>query len=185
VYLYDIDDLENVVAANLAERERQAQIVGEMIQAALREYSQWLSEQEVVPLIAAIRAKGVEIQASVMQSLQRKLPNLSERELELIHKHTMSIVNQLLRNPIQNMKELAIAHGGAQHVRIFAELFGVTEDDLRKHGKGSWVLDGILAEEGDAEAGFAGLVRRWTDHILRDSAGASGGAQSNLHPVLR
>ncbi len=184
VYLYDIDDLENVVAANLAERERQAEVVGKMIQTALREYSEWLSEQEVVPLIAAIRAKGVEIQASVMESLKRKLPNLTDHELELIHKHTMSIVNQLLRNPIQNMKELAIANGGAQHVRIFAELFGVKEEDLRKYGQASWVLDGIVANDSDAEAGFPGLVRRWTDHILREAA-ASTGAQPNLHPVLR
>ena len=183
VFLYDIDDLEGVVAANLAERERQAEFVEEMVQQALLEYSQWLSEQEVVPLITAIRDKGTKIQESVMESLRRKLPNLTDRELQLIQKHTMSIVNQLLREPIQNMKELAIASGGSKHVHVFAELFGITEENLSVN---QGVLLGMpsrnVHENRLPSNGFVDLVRLWTEALQRDD---DEGKRSGLHPVLR
>ncbi|MCL6592685.1 MAG: glutamyl-tRNA reductase [Alicyclobacillus sp.] len=180
-YLYDIDDLQGVVEANLAERERLAKDIERLIQESLQEYSQWLSEQEVVPLIAAVRAKGMAIQASVMASLERKLPELSERDRKLLHKHTMSIVNQLLREPILNMKALA-ASGGSQELRVFAQLFGVTEADLRQWQRGTLWEDGETVAA--APVGFAEAVQRWRASMQRGTAGGDGAARP-LHPVLR
>jgi len=175
VYLYDIDDLEGVVTANIQERERQASQVYVMIDESLADYASWLAEQEVVPLITAIREKGTQIQADVMDSLRHKLPGLDERDLKLIHKHTMSIVNQLLRDPIQNMKELAIASGGAHHVQIFAQLFGVDPALYAKGASKPVLTEGI---------GFADLVRQWSES-LRGNDGAHKVGGPELHPVLR
>lgn len=182
VYLYDIDDLEGVVAANLAERERQVTVVDRFIEEALFEYSKWLSEQEVVPLITALRDKGTEIQTSVMTSLQRKLPDLTEHELQLIQKHTMSIVNQLLRDPISNMKELAIASGGSKHVRIFAELFGIPEATLAdvQHG---WLGESDEVLPTAPGTRFADLVRQWSENLVHERAPEASG-KATLHPVL-
>ncbi|MCL6636802.1 MAG: glutamyl-tRNA reductase [Alicyclobacillus sp.] len=181
-YLYDIDDLQGVVEANLAERERLARDIERMIQEALQEYSLWLSEQEVVPLIAAVRAKGMAIQASVMASLERKLPDLSERDRKLLHKHTMSIVNQLLRDPILNMKALA-ASGSSQELRVFAQLFGVTEEDVRQWQRGTLWEDGetVLSPP----VGFAEAVQRWRASLQRGTNADAEGAARPLHPVLR
>ena len=127
VFLYDIDDLEGVVAANLVERERQGLVVRKMVDETEQQFTAWLAEQKIVPLIRSIREKGVTIQASVMESLERKLPNLTERELKLINKHTMSIVNQLLREPIKNMKEMASSMPEFADGHLLATLFGVDE----------------------------------------------------------
>jgi len=183
VYLYDIDDLEGVIAANLAERERQVTVVDRLIEEALFEYSKWLAEQDVVPLIAALRDKGTEIQTSVMTSLQRKLPDLTEHELQLIQKHTMSIVNQLLRDPILNMKELAIASGGSKHVRIFAELFGIPEARLSEVQRG-WLgeSDEVLWTAASGTR-FADLVRQWSENLMHDRV-PEGPGKATLHPVL-
>lgn len=182
VYLYDIDDLQGVVCANLAERERQVELVEKLIEEALGDYSKWLTEQEVVPLITALREKGVEIQSSVMESLQHKLPELNERQLQLIQKHTMSIVNQLLRDPIQNMKELAIASGGSKHVRVFAELFGIPEERLAQAHRS---FLGEQEEWPGASSGvrLADIVKLWSESLYKDSEQGSSGS-SALHPVL-
>ena len=42
-----------------------------------------------------------------MESLERKIPNLSDRERKVISKHTKSIINQLLKDPILVAKEIA------------------------------------------------------------------------------
>lgn len=178
VYLYDIDDLQGVVAANLAERERQAVEVGRMIEESCAEFFTWWSEQEVVPLISAVREKGMAIQATVMESLERKLPHLSERDRKLIHKHTMSIVNQILREPILNMKELAIASGGAKHVQVFAQLFGIGEDEF---------IRGVQPQESLPHAGgtsptFVELVKQWTDALLGEEEKVMASA---LHSLTR
>jgi glutamyl-tRNA reductase len=182
VFLYDIDDLNGVVAANQRERRRQAQLVETMIDEALAEYSRWLSEQEIVPLIAAIRAKGERIQADVMTSLRNKLPDLDEREWKLIQKHTMSIVNQLLRDPIRNMKELSAYPGGSRHIQVFSRLFGISDEALREAGVD---LLGASAQtvEGAGAIGFGELVRRWGESLHEGDGGQT--TDPLLHPVLR
>ena len=42
-----------------------------------------------------------------MQSIEQKLPDLSDRERKVLNKHTKSIINQLLKDPILQVKELA------------------------------------------------------------------------------
>ncbi|MCL6444282.1 MAG: glutamyl-tRNA reductase [Alicyclobacillus sp.] len=185
VYLYDIDDLEGVVAANLTERERLAEQVETMIQNALFAYSQWLSEQEIVPVIAAIREKGAAIQASVMASLERKLPNLSERDRQLLHKHTMSIVNQLLRDPILNMKTLASLSGGGHSARVFAQLFGIDERALAAQSNRVRLVAASDDESSEqaAQTDLLDLVRQWGQALVEGERARH--REPVLHPMLR
>ncbi|SIS64081.1 glutamyl-tRNA reductase [Alicyclobacillus vulcanalis] len=125
VYLYDVDDLEGVVAANLEERARQEEAVEAMIDEGVAAFSQWLTEQEVVPVIAALHQRGEAIEREVMASLLRKLPHLGEREQKVIHKHMMSIVHQLLREPVKNVKEMALQSGNPAYAETLAALFGL------------------------------------------------------------
>ncbi len=125
VYLYDVDDLEGVVAANLEERARQEAVVQAMIDEGVRAFSHWLTEQEVVPVIAALHQRGQAIEREVMSSLVRKLPQLSERDQKVIHKHMMSIVHQLLREPVKNVKELSLQSGDPSYAETLAALFGL------------------------------------------------------------
>lgn len=177
VFLYDIDDLEGVVEANLQERERQALVVKRMVAEATHSFADWLAEQEVVPLVMAVRDKGVRIQQSVMESLERKLPNLTEHDRKVLQKHTMSIVNQLLRDPIQNMKELAIASGGGKNVQVFAELFGVSASDMAASTCSVKVSE---ADFGEADIRFVDMVRQWSEGLLRDLH--RGSVQQSLAP---
>ena len=42
-----------------------------------------------------------------MASIENKMPNLTDRERKILNKHTKSIVNQLLKEPILQVKELS------------------------------------------------------------------------------
>ncbi len=74
----------------------------------------------VVPLIAALREKAMEIQAETMDSIERKLPDLTEREKRVLRKHTKSIVNQMLRDPLARIKELAVTKNRDEAFELFA-----------------------------------------------------------------
>jgi glutamyl-tRNA reductase len=127
VFLYDIDDLEGIVQANLAERKKAAEQIELMIEAEIVEFNQWLNTLGVVPVIAALREKAFAIQAETMQSIERKLPHLSERERKVLNKHTKSIINQLLRDPILRAKELAAEPNAEETLRLFMKIFNIED----------------------------------------------------------
>ena len=82
-----------------------------MIEEEIVLFKTWLSTLGVVPLISALRDKALAIQSETMVSLERKIPNLSDREKKVISKHTKSIINQLLKDPILVAKEIAAEEG--------------------------------------------------------------------------
>ncbi|OAG93970.1 hypothetical protein AYW79_08055 [Ferroacidibacillus organovorans] len=134
LYLYDIDDLQGMVAEGFALRHHEASQVEQMIEDELIAFAKWQAEQQVVPLIAELREKSFAIQAAVMESLQHKLPDLDERQVDVLRKHTSSIVNQLLRDPIASIKEMAKEPGGGDALRTFARIFDLVAPPDETHG---------------------------------------------------
>lgn len=128
VFLYDIDDLQGIVQANLAERERAANDIVAMIQNEIIEFKDWFKTLGVVPVISALRKKAASIQEETMMSIENKMPDLTERERKILNKHTKSIINQLLKNPILQAKELANSNEAAAQLALFQQIFGIEED---------------------------------------------------------
>ncbi|WP_054948999.1 glutamyl-tRNA reductase [Numidum massiliense] len=127
VYLYDIDNLQGIVTANMEEREREAAKVWTLITAELDAFNTWMDTLGVVPLITALREKALQAQGEAMQRIERKLPDLSERERRVISKQTKSIINQLLRDPIQRLKELAADPDSGEALALFEHFFALEE----------------------------------------------------------
>jgi glutamyl-tRNA reductase len=135
VFLYDIDDLEGIVEANLQERQKAAAKIRLMIEKEIVDFKQWLGMLGVVPVISALREKALAIQAETMVSLERKLPNLSDRDLKVLNKHTKSIINQLLKDPILQAKELAARPDAEQAMDLFIKIFNIEELVEEQHSR--------------------------------------------------
>jgi len=127
VFLYDIDDLQGIVEANLEERKQEAEKIELLIETEIVQFKQWVNTLGVVPVISALRQKALSIQAETMQSIERKLPNLSERERKVLNKHTKSIINQLLRDPIVKVKELSAEANAEESLELFMKIFNIEE----------------------------------------------------------
>lgn len=131
VFLYDIDDLEDIVQANLQERKKAAEKIMLMIESEIVDFKQWLNLLGVVPVISALREKALTIQSETMDSMERKLSHLSERDIKVINKHTKSIINQLLKDPILQAKELASQPDAQYALELFVKVFNI-EDLVEK-----------------------------------------------------
>lgn len=131
VFLYDIDDLQGIVQANLAERERAANEITAMIQEEIIQFKDWFNTLGVVPVISALRKKAATIQEETMISIENKMPNLTERERKILNKHTKSIINQLLKTPILQAKELANEKNAEAQLALFQQIFGI-EDEVQQ-----------------------------------------------------
>lgn len=127
VFLYDIDDLEGIVEANLQERKKAAEKIMLMIEKEIVEFNQWVGMLGVVPIISALREKALAIQAETMESIERKIPDLTDHDKKVLNKHTKSIINQLLKDPILQAKEMAAGPDADQTLALFKKIFNIEE----------------------------------------------------------
>ncbi|HDX9589012.1 TPA: glutamyl-tRNA reductase [Bacillus pseudomycoides] len=138
VFLYDIDDLQGVVEANRAERLKEAEKIQIMIEEEMILFKSWLNTLGVVPLISELRDKALAIQSETMQSIERKIPTLTERERKVISKHTKSIINQLLKDPILIAKELAAEEDAKEKLALFAKIFDLNAKEVVEESEAEW-----------------------------------------------
>ncbi len=132
VFLYDIDDLQEVVAVNVTLREQEANRVTVWMEEELAAFREWMDMLGVVPLIASLREKALNIQAEAMTRIERKLPELTEQEQRVIRKQTKSIVNQMMHDPIMRIKELANTEEREKALELFQHLFALEEKTMEK-----------------------------------------------------
>ncbi len=128
MFLYDIDDLQHVVDENLASREIAAESIEIMLEAEIVAFNEWVTTLGVVPVISALRHKALSIQSETMNSIERKIPDLTTREKKVLNKHTKSIINQLLKEPITQAKELATSENPEEALSLFVDILGIDEE---------------------------------------------------------
>ncbi|MDQ0351174.1 glutamyl-tRNA reductase [Alkalibacillus filiformis] len=128
MFLYDIDDLQGIVDQNLEERKQAATEIDKMINVEMTDFDEWVKTLGVVPVISALRKKALTIQQDTMASIERKMPDLTPREKKVLNKHTKSIVNQMLKDPILQAKEMAGEEHADDMLKLFVRMFGIEEE---------------------------------------------------------
>ncbi|WP_436859816.1 glutamyl-tRNA reductase [Staphylococcus caeli] len=146
VFSYDVDDLKGLVDANLRERQLAAEQILQNIPAEIEAHNEWVNMLGVVPVIRALREKAMAIQEDTMDSIDRKLPELTERERKVISKHTKSIINQMLKDPIKQAKELSSDRRSNEKLELFQNIFDIEAENAYepkkrlKHSKVGQIL---------------------------------------------
>ena len=151
VFSYDVDDLKGLVDANLKERQLAADSIAQNIPHEIANHNEWVNMLGVVPVIRALREKAMTIQSDTMDSIDRKLPNLSEHERKIVSKHTKSIINQMLKDPIKQAKELSNDKKSNEKLVLFQNIFDIEAEnpypEKSKNTKSEDKLSRILSFE--------------------------------------
>ena len=126
-YLYDIDDLEAVVAETLAGRRREAGRAEALVAEEVSSFRAWQASLDVVPAIQSLRAHAEEIRAAELAKLEGRL---SEDERQTVESVTAQLVNKLLHLPTVRLKQAAAAADGGATVDVVRYLFGLEEPEL-------------------------------------------------------
>jgi glutamyl-tRNA reductase len=126
VTLHDIDDLQGVVARNVAVRQAEAERAEAIVEEEIQRFAGWLGSLEALPTIAALRRHGEEIVAGVLEENAGRWESLSERDRERVAAMTRTVMNRLLHEPTLRMK---LAGDERTHARmqLLRELFGLDE----------------------------------------------------------
>ena len=105
VYLYNIDDLQGVVDANMFERQKEAEKAEKIVEEEMETFLKWQSSLDSVPTIRALRARAEEIKDEELSKLLNKMTDIGEQEKEAIEYMAAALVNKLIHPPTVALKE--------------------------------------------------------------------------------
>ena len=128
-YLYDIDDLERVVAESVAGRREEAVRAEAIVSEEADTFRAWQLSLDVVPAIASLRARAESIRQEELDRVQGRLASLSPSQRRAVEALTSQIVAKLLHQPTVRMKEAAAAAEGVLYADAVRHLFGLEERD--------------------------------------------------------
>lgn len=125
VFMFDIDDLERVVAENRLEREKEVQKVEAMVNVETQDFMRWFHSLGTKPLITALRRRVEELQEAETGKWLRKMSHLSERDQELIRAMMRGFANKILHEPLSRIRELAAHPDGYLHLDTVRQLYNL------------------------------------------------------------
>jgi glutamyl-tRNA reductase len=128
VFLYDIDDLSQVVEGTLARRRSEIALAEAIIQSGIAEFSAWYRGRNVVPLIRQLRGRAEELREVETTRALRALRHLSPADQAAVENLTRQLLNKVLHSPTARLREAA-AHGREGEIADAARyLFGLDAD---------------------------------------------------------
>ncbi|MCX5849718.1 MAG: glutamyl-tRNA reductase [Deltaproteobacteria bacterium] len=105
IYLYNIDNLQDIVDENMNVRKKEAIKAEMIVDEEVARYVNWQKELESVPTIVSLRNKAAEIIQAEMEKASGWMQNLHRDDQEKIDNLVNSIVNKVLHSPVTVLKE--------------------------------------------------------------------------------
>lgn len=125
LFLYDIDDLQQVVNANLKERLREAQRGEQIAEQEVEKVLQRLKTLDVVPTIVDLQAHLEEIRRQEMARLASRFRDLPPEHQDALEELTRGMVNKILHAPITHLKHLAQQPDGLKLAETVRRIFNL------------------------------------------------------------
>jgi glutamyl-tRNA reductase len=107
IFVYDIDDLQSVAAAHLAERSREAGDAEALIAFEVERFHERQRTVNVAPAIVALQRQAEEFRQAELRRVQARLGELTPEQAAAIETLTRGLVNKLLHQPMQALKQAA------------------------------------------------------------------------------
>ena len=135
ITIHNIENITSELETFFEERNEIAKDIEAEISSELVSFEEWKQQLGIIPLIQEIREKAIQAQESAMESLLRKLPDLTEREKKQISKHMKSIINQILKEPLLQLKEMSVGENSEYDIALIAKIFDLHSGKGVNHEK--------------------------------------------------
>jgi glutamyl-tRNA reductase len=133
VYLYNLDDLQQVVATTQSQRKDAVAAANAIVTRQVGEFAAWNRQRELGPAIHRLYSRYHQIAQDELARTLNKLPNIQEGEKAHLEDLARRIVNKLLHDPVQVLRESGGAHTPAtQYLHALDKLFLLGAGDERE-----------------------------------------------------
>jgi glutamyl-tRNA reductase len=132
VYLYDIDNLQGVVTANVQGRQKEAEKAEDIITQEVETYLQWERSLDAVPTIVDLREKVEDIRKRELEKTLCQLNGISEEQRNAVEALSTAIVNKIVHAPIVVLKQ-ATSNPESEDFFSFARKLFNLDKELKRH----------------------------------------------------
>ncbi len=134
IFVYDIDDLQQVAASHMEERSRQAVDAEALIALEVDRFHQRQRTVNVAPAIVALQRRAEEIRMGEIQRMHARLGTLTPEQLAAVEALTRGLVNKFLHPPMQALKQAA-REGDSVKLEALCEEWSVSGAQVESAGR--------------------------------------------------
>jgi glutamyl-tRNA reductase len=127
VFLYNIDNLQDIVDGNIKNRGQEAEKAEAIIEEEVMKYIHWHNTLEVVPTVVSLKGKAEGIVRGELEKSFSWMQNMTPEERKNIEILVGSIMNKILHDPIISLKEESQNYGAMSYVAALRRLFKLEE----------------------------------------------------------
>jgi glutamyl-tRNA reductase len=127
VSVYDIDDLQAVVARNLNTRMEELPRALEIVEEEIHRFARWLGQADALPTVSALREHGSALVEQVLAENSGRWESASPRDLARVEAIARVVMSRLLHEPTIRLRTMGADRGHAS-LELARELFGLRED---------------------------------------------------------
>jgi glutamyl-tRNA reductase len=127
VFLYNIDDLQSIVRENLERRGVEVGRADQIIDEEVLKFTNWQRSRDAVPTIVALRQHFEGIRKAELERLEPKLAALPPEARARVDEITRLMVEKLLLQPTEQLKNAGDAHLVSQYAAALSRLFALEE----------------------------------------------------------
>src|SRR5437667_7621046 len=124
-FLYDINDLQQVIDANLKERMKEASRAEEIIDSEVQAFCLKMQSREVVPTIVQLRDTLEKLRRDEIERNRRQLRDLPPEQA--VDQITQALINKILHHPIAHLKEMAHDPQGPDVAEMIRKIFNIKQ----------------------------------------------------------
>jgi len=135
IYLYNVDDLQGVVEANMKERAKEARAAEVIIDEEIENFYKWVKSLDVVPTIVALKKKIEDIRKGEVEKALSGLNGLQEKDIQVIDAMTKAIVNKIVHDPVTHLKKEANKVEGDFYIEAARRLFDLNTEEVEVEKK--------------------------------------------------
>ena len=128
LFVFDIDDLESVIASNIREREREAERAELIVESEVMQFQQSLRTLDIGPTLGALRQKLQDIARAELMRQRQRLGKLTPEQERAIEALLMATVNKI-SHPIINRLKSSYDAGASDDVKTWRDVFGLEADE--------------------------------------------------------
>ena len=128
LFVYDIDDLQQVVASHIADRKTEADRAEAIVQLEVDKFQSRLQTLDVVPTIVSLQEHLEIVRQAEIDRVRGRLGKLTPEQEIAVEALTRGIINKIMHTPITTLKSAARESSEATTVvDLVRKLFGLRD----------------------------------------------------------
>jgi glutamyl-tRNA reductase len=137
IFVYDIDDLQQVVASHVADRKKEAVHAEEIVAQEVERFAERLQAHDVVPTILSLQEYLENIRQAEIDRHRAKFGDVTPQQEAAIDAMTKAMINKIMHTPIVTLKTAARSPEAATVVDLVRRVFNLPEKPQAKSAGGN------------------------------------------------